>query len=141
MREYFLNSDICIDMNSKRQQKVARVLQKELSDIFQRDLRDTFGKAFITITDTEITPDLGVAYVYLSFMMVNNKEEALQDVRDTGSKIRGILGQRVRHQLRIVPELRFFLDDTADHAAKMDKLFSQIDIPKDPTDEQKGKDA
>ena len=100
-----------------------------------------FSVTFITITDTEITPDLGVAYVYLSFMMVNNKEEALQDVRDNGSKIRGILGQRVRHQLRIVPELRFFLDNSAEYAAKMDKLFSEIEIPKPPTDEQEEKDA
>lgn len=117
------------------------MLHRELSDIFQRDMNGAFGKAFITLTGTEITPDLGVAYVHLSFMMVDDKEAALEEVQAQGSKIRGILGNRVRHQLRIVPELRFFLDDTADHAAKMEKLFSQIDIPKDPEGEQGKEDA
>ena len=122
-------------MESKRQQKVARQLQKDLSDIFQKEGRSWFDNAFITVTIVRVSPDLGQARVYLSFLLNKNKEMLLEDVRQRGKSIRQELGNRVRHQLRIVPDLHFFLDDTAEYAAKMDVLFAGIDIPPAPEGE------
>jgi ribosome-binding factor A len=116
-------------MESKRQQKVARQIQKDLSDIFQKDGRSWFDNAFITVTIVRMSPDLGIARVYLSFLMAKNKGLLLDEIQDKNRQIRQLLGNRIRHQLRIVPELHFYLDDTAEYAAKMDALFAKIDIP------------
>jgi len=123
-------------MESKRQQKVARQLQKDLSDIFQKEGRSWFQNAFITVTIVRVSPDLGQARVYLSFLLNKNKEMLLQDVRERGKSIRQELGNRVRHQLRIVPDLHFYLDDTAEYAAKMDAIFAGIEIPPAPEEEK-----
>src|SRR5436190_13811573 len=116
-------------MESKRQQEVARQLQRDLSEIFQREVPHLFNGAFITVTSVRISPDLSVARVYLSFLATKNKQLLLENIQEKGKVLRQHLGDRVRHQLRIVPELNFFLDDTADYADKMDKLFSGLDIP------------
>ena len=122
-------------MESKRQQKVARQLQKDLSDIFQKEGRSWFNNAFITVTVVRISPDLSMARIYLSFLLNKNKEILLEEIRERGKQIRQELGNRVRHQLRIVPDLNFYLDDTADYAAKMELLFAGIEIPPAPEEE------
>jgi ribosome-binding factor A len=119
-------------MDSKRQQKFARQIQKDLSDIFQRDLRSQFDNAFITVTDVKVTPDLGLARAYLSFMLAKDKQGTLEDVQEKTKTIRQLLANRIRHQVRVIPELQFFLDDTADYAAKMDAIFANLDIPPAP---------
>jgi ribosome-binding factor A len=116
-------------MESKRQQKVARQIQKDLSDIFQKEGRTWFDNAFITVTVVRMSPDLGVARVYLSFLIAKNKGLLLEQIQDRSKSIRQLLGQKIRHQLRIVPEIHFYLDDTAEYAAKMDTLFAKITIP------------
>ena len=122
-------------MDSKRQQKFARQIQKDLSDIFQRDLRSQFDNAFITVTEVKVTPDLGMARAYLSFMLAKDKQGTLEDVQNKTKTIRQLLANRIRHQVRVIPELQFFLDDTADYAAKMDAIFANLDIP--PAQEEK----
>lgn len=123
-------------MESKRQQKVARQIQKDLSDIFQKEGRTWFDNAFITVTIVRMSPDLGVARVYLSFLAVKNKGLVLEQIQERSKQIRQLLGQRVRHQLRIVPEIHFYLDDTAEYAAKMDTLFAGLTIPPPPQDNE-----
>ena len=127
-------------MESKRQQKVARQLQKDLSEIFQREVPHLFNGpapgAFITVTSVRVSPDLSVARVYLSFLATKNKEMLLDSIREKSKVLRQLLGNRVRHQLRIVPELSFYLDDTIEYADKMDKLFSGLDIPPAPDEEE-----
>jgi len=130
--EHRLNYSI---MESKRQQKVSRQLQKDLSEIFQRQVPHLFNNAFITVTSVRVSPDLSVARVYLSFLATKNKGLLLETIQEKGKVIRQHLGERVRHQLRIVPELVFFMDDTAEYADKMDKLFSGLDIPPAPKEE------
>ena len=122
-------------MESKRQQKVSRQLQRDLSDIFQRDVPHLFNGAFITVTSVRVSPDLSQARVYLSFLATKNKDLLLESIQEKGKVLRQHLGERVRHQLRIVPELSFYLDDTAEYADKMDKLFSGLDIPPAPEEE------
>jgi ribosome-binding factor A len=116
-------------MESKRQQKVAKQVQKDLSEIFQREMRSNFGGAFITITDVKMTPDLGIARTYLSFMLTKDKNGLLEDIREQTKTIRSHLSARVRHQFRIIPELQFYIDDTAEYAQKIEKLFEGIVIP------------
>ena len=123
-------------MESKRQQKVARQLQKDLSEIFQREVPHLFNGAFITVTSVKISPDLSVARVYLSFLATKNKELLLETIQEKSKVLRQLLGDRVRHQLRIVPDVSFFIDDTVEYADKMDKLFQGIDIPPAPAEDE-----
>ncbi len=123
-------------MESKRQQKVARQLQKDLSEIFQREVPHLFNGAFITVTSVRVSPDLSVARVYLSFLATKNKEMLLETIREHSRTLRQHLGERVRHQLRIVPDLTYFIDDTAEYAEKMDKLFAGLDIPPAPDEDE-----
>lgn len=126
-------------MDNKRQQKFSRLIQKELSEIFQREGKAHFGNAFITVTRVDVSPDLGVARVYLSFMLAPSKQLLLEDIREKVKLIRQHLGNRIRHQARVIPELVFFLDATAEYAAKMDTLISGLNIPpateEDPDDD------
>jgi len=116
-------------MDSKRQQKFARQIQKDLGEIFQRDARSLVEGAFITVTEVKVTPDLGIARAYLSFMLVKDKEELLDTLRVQTKTIRQHLANRIRHQVRVIPELQFYLDDSAEYAAKMDDLFAGLEIP------------
>ncbi|GAB3575601.1 30S ribosome-binding factor RbfA [Spirosoma luteolum] len=122
-------------MESKRQQKVARQLQRDLSEIFQREVPHLFNGAFITVTSVRVSPDLSVARVYLSFLATKNKALLLDSIQEKGKTIRQLLGERVRHQLRIVPDLSFYIDDTVEYADKMDKLFAGLDIPPAPEED------
>ena len=122
-------------MESKRQQKVGRQIQKDLGEIFQKDANHLTHGSFVTITAVRVTPDLGIARAYLSFLPDKNKLILLETIQENTKFIRQKLADRVRHQLRIVPHLQFYIDDTAEYAAKMDLLFSNIVIPPaDPED-------
>lgn len=118
-------------MESKRQLQYAKMIQKELSEIFQRDSKHLFGKAFITVTRTEMSPDLSIAKSYLSFMLVENKFQMLDLIREKTKAIRQTLGSRIRNQARIIPELTFFLDDSSEYAMKMDAIITNLNIPKE----------
>jgi ribosome-binding factor A len=116
-------------MESKRQQKFSKQMQKDLSDIFQKDLKGAFGPAFITLTDVKMSPDLSQAKTYLSIMLAPSREETLREIRIKTNQIRNLLAGKIRHQVRIIPELQFYIDDTAEYAAKMDAIISALDIP------------
>ncbi|MBC8082766.1 MAG: ribosome-binding factor A [Hymenobacter sp.] len=118
-------------MESKRQQKVSSLLQQELATVFQRDLPHLFPGLAPGIAGVRVSPDLGVARVYLSQLLVrDNSGQAMLDlVLDNQKLIRQALAKRIRQTLRIVPELVFFLDDSAAYAAQMDQVLSQLDIP------------
>ncbi len=117
-------------MESTRQQKYGKLIQKELSDIFLHDTKSLFGNAFITVTTVRVTPDLALAKVYLSFMMVEDKQAMLDMIVKQTKPIRKMLGDRIKKQARIIPALMFYIDDTVDYANKMDEIFSKIVIPK-----------
>ena len=106
-------------MESKRQQKVGRQIQKDLGDIFQREAQHLVNGAFVTVTGVRMTPDLGIARAYLSFLPEKKKDLLFEGIQENVRFIRQKLGERVRHQLRIVPELQFYLD----------ALFANIVIP------------
>ncbi|PRY14950.1 ribosome-binding factor A [Pontibacter ummariensis] len=123
-------------MESKRQQKFSRLIQKELADIFQREVPHLFGGAYISVSIVRVSPDLGVAKVYLGVMMAKNPQEVLLEVRVNSKTIRHLLAQRIKNQVRIIPELVFYLDDSAEYAARIDKLFDNLEIPPASEDDE-----
>jgi ribosome-binding factor A len=118
-------------MDTTRQHKYSKLILRDLAEIFQRDFRDSFGPAFVTLTSVEVSPDLSVASVYISVLPSAEKERVLESIEHKKSRIRGDLGRRIGKQARIVPNLRFFLDETEENAAKMDDLFKDLEIPPD----------
>lgn len=121
-------------MESKRQQKFARLIQRDLADIFQREAKGIFGSNFVTITNVKVTPDLGIAYVYMSILAASDKQAVVDIAEDNNKMIRQVLARKIKNQVRAIPELRFFLDDTSDYVQKMDELFDTLDIP--PSDNE-----
>jgi len=118
--------------SSVRQQKFARLVQKELSEIFQRDKRGFLDNAFITIAEVKVSPDLGVAKVYISMMLAKDKQAILDKLDLHKKEIRRALGEKIRNQARIVPELAFFIDEVEENAMKMDELIKSLNIPPAP---------
>lgn len=111
-------------MQETRQNRIARLLQKELSRIFQSQTRQMRG-VMISVTRAKISPDLSVCTAYLSIFPSERGEELLQNINNNVATIRYDLGQKVRNQLRIIPELRFFIDDSLDYIDRIDTLLKQ----------------
>lgn len=130
MRNYiswFQNPKYCyFCAMSIRQEKFGKVLQKELADIFQQNRVSMFGNAFITISGVSVSPDLGYAKVYLSFLNTTNPEELLKTVNLHNKEIRHELAAKIRKAVRVIPELQFFIDDSLDYVFKMEKVFDEI---------------
>lgn len=124
-------------MDSKRQQKFSRLIQKELAEIFQRECSHLFQSTYISVSGVRVSPDLGVAKVHLSLLLSPQGRDLLKEIQVHTKTIRHELAKRIKNQVRVIPELIFYLDDTAEYAAKMDKILSQLDIPEeskeDPT--------
>ena len=131
-------------MESKRQQKFARLIQKELAEIFQRDVSHLFQSTYISVSGVAVSPDLGVAKVHLSLLLNPNGRDLLKEIKFHTKTIRHELAKRIKNQVRVIPELIFYLDDTAEYAAKMDKILSELDIPaeskEDPSNPFKNED-
>ncbi|MCC6370857.1 MAG: 30S ribosome-binding factor RbfA [Bacteroidia bacterium] len=114
-------------MESLRQQKVNKLLAKELAEIFRSEARNLFGGGFITVTGVRVSPDLSSAKVYVSIMPTSgiDKNVVFKLIEDHTSVIRRKLGAIVGKQLRIVPELMFFIDDSLDYAMKIEALLKK----------------
>lgn len=110
-------------METKRQLKISRLIYREMSEIFQLELKTQGSSALVTVTKVTVTPDLYTARVYLSIFATKNKTAKLEQIKARQSEIRGLLGQRVRHQLRSIPKLEFFVDDSLDYIEKIDNLL------------------
>ena len=109
-------------METTRQKKVSRLLQKELGQIIQQKSLE-LGRKLITVTTVRISPDLSVAKIYLSVFPPTETDKTLAAVKEIIPVIRHELGNLVRHQLRIVPELVFYLDDSLDYIEKIENLL------------------
>ena len=115
-------------LEGKRQKQVASVLEKELNDIFQRLGLSMMDGGMISISSVKITPDLFDARIYLSFFKVKDPVEALKTINDKSWEIKRELTARVRHQLRSMPQLTFYIDDTLEYVDKMEQLFKDIKV-------------
>ncbi len=119
---------------STRQLKFAKLVQKEISDVFQRDKRGLLDHAFITVADVKVSPDLGVAKIYISMMLAPDKQAVLDKLNTHKGEIRKALGDKIRNQVRIIPEIIFYLDEVEEKAQRMDQLIKNLNIPKEGKD-------
>lgn len=111
-------------MQETRQAKIARLLQKELAQIFQSQTRQMHG-VMVSVTRVKISPDLSICTAYLSVFPSEKAEEIVSNVNTNAKTIRYDLGQRIRNQVRIIPELRFFIDDSLDYIDHIDELLKK----------------
>lgn len=111
-------------MQETRQNKIARLLQKELSLIFQGQTRAMHG-VMVSVTRVRISPDLSICTAHLSIFPSERSDEIMENINKNERQIRYELGTRVRHQLRIIPELRFFIDDSLDYIDHIDELLKK----------------
>ena len=111
-------------MQETRQAKISRLLQKELAQIFQSQTRMMHG-VMVSVTRVKISPDLSICTAHLSVFPSEKAEEILNNVNANVKTIRYDLGQRIRNQVRIIPELRFFIDDSLDYIDHIDELLKK----------------
>jgi ribosome-binding factor A len=112
-------------MDSKRQKKIGRLIQKEMSEIFQREVREVVMGTMVSVTVARISPDMGNAKIYISVFPPQNKTEVYNSIRQSATTLRYLLGQRVGKQLRIIPELQFYIDDSLDYIDRIDNLLKE----------------
>ena len=110
-------------MESTRQKKVARQIQKDVAEILLHKTSSILPGALISVSKVRMSPDLSYAKVFLSVFPLKDKSAFLKSVSNHASEIRNELGRRVRHQLRIVPDLTFYIDDSLDYAENIDRLL------------------
>jgi ribosome-binding factor A len=114
-------------MQSTRQNKICRLIQQDMGDIFLREMKGVLGPSLITVTNVNITPDLSIARIYVSIMVIGqgSPDSILAIIRENTSDLRRRLGLREGKQLRIIPQLEFFLDDTLDYIDNINRLLKQ----------------
>ncbi len=109
-------------MEATRQHKIAKLLQKDLGDIFLNYARK-FPGTLISVSEVRVSPDLSIARIYLSIFPTDRQESIMESIEENHNAIRGELGNRTRHQLRVIPELFFHVDETLDRMAAIDELL------------------
>jgi len=120
----------------KRQKQVGGLIQEELNKIFQRFGLNMIDGGMVSISSVKITPDLLEARVYLSFFQVADAKEALKKIQEKAGEIKRELGNRVGQQLRRIPEVKYFRDDTLDHVFRMEEIFKKISGEKKPDNDE-----
>lgn len=118
----------------KRQKQIAGLIQEDINAIFQRLGLSMINGGMVSISSVKITPDLLEARIYLSVFNTTGNKDVLKTIQERAWEIKKELASRVKHQLRRIPELKFFLDDTLDHVFKMEELFKQIKKDENNTD-------
>jgi ribosome-binding factor A len=111
-------------METTRQNKISRLIQKELSEIFLLQTKAMNG-VLVSVSAVRISPDMSIARVYLSVFPSERGKELVANINQNMKSIRFELGNRVRHQLRIIPELKFFVDDSLDYVERIDELLKK----------------
>jgi len=112
-------------MESLRQTKVGRLLQKEIGIILQKEGVEYAPGVMLSVTVVRVSPDLGYAKVYLSVFPSKDPESVIETINKVTKSVRYLLGKKVRHQMRVIPELVFFLDDSMDYADRIDDLLNE----------------
>ena len=120
----------------KRQKQIGGLIQEELYKIFQRFGLNMLDGGMVSISSVKITPDLLEARVYLSFFQVADAQEALKKIQEKAGEIKRELGNRVRQQLRRIPEVKYFRDDTLDQVFRMEEIFKKISDEKKPDNDE-----
>ncbi len=110
-------------METTRQQKISRLIQKVSAEFFQLESHNLFDGAMITVTKVYVTKDMGIARIYLSLFATTNKQQLLLLIKRHSREVRRHVGNVLRNQLRVIPELEFFEDDSLDYIDNIDRLL------------------
>jgi ribosome-binding factor A len=124
----------------KRQKQIAGLIQEEITAVFQRLGMNMINGGMVSVSSVKVTPDLLEARIYISLFQVGDAKAVMKKISERGWEVKRELAARVKQQLRRIPELKFFHDDTLDHVFKMEEIFKQIKEEPDPTNE-KGRDT
>jgi ribosome-binding factor A len=116
---------------SKRQKQIGSLIQHEMSDIFQREGLNVIDGGMISISKVKVTPDLMEARIYLSFFQIPQPDHMLKHIKEQDWNLRKQLASRIKNQVRKIPVVQYYLDDTLDYVFKMEELFKNLNIPKD----------
>ena len=112
---------------TKKQRQVGSLIQAEFSTILQQEGAFIYGMdPLVTVTNIRMSSDLGIAYIYVSVYNVHYKQEIIKELWENLSYLRGLLGKRIRKQVRRIPRIKFFIDDTLDEVDHIDNIFSQL---------------
>lgn len=115
---------------SKRQKQVGQLIQQEMSDVFQREGLNIIDGGMISISRVYVTPDLLEARIYISFFQIPEPEKMLKAIAARDWELRKLLAARIKNQVRKIPVLHYYLDDTLDYVFKMEEVFKNLHIPK-----------
>ena len=113
-------------METKRQAQFSRLIQRNLSEIFQKKAYDWLGRIFITVTSVRMSSDLHVADVYLSFLLTEDSTSILRSIMKKNGVIRNELARRIKNQARIIPELRWHVDNMRETNSRLDEFFNSL---------------
>jgi ribosome-binding factor A len=114
----------------KRQRQVAGVIQQEMNDIFRRLALNMINGGMVSISSVKVTPDLLEARIYLSFYKVEDRNAGLKKIEDRSRELKKELAARVKHQLRRIPVIHYYIDETLEHVFRMEEIFRQINADK-----------
>ncbi len=112
-------------METKRQEKIARLIQKEMSMIFQKEMSHLGGGGMVTVTKAKISSDLSVSRVYISLLAVEDATAVIKEINENEKEIRFEFGKKIRNQLRIVPHFKFFEDDSMEYYENIERLLNK----------------
>lgn len=112
-------------MDSTRQQKIARQIQRDIAEILQKELADTLRGTLVTVTTVRVSPDLAYAKLYISIFPFECSTAILETIKEKSWYVRKLLGARIRNQLKIVPELEWFIDDSLEYIENIDNLLKE----------------
>jgi ribosome-binding factor A len=117
-----------------RQEKFAKQIQRDLGEMFQQRRHDWLSGEFVTISGVRVSPDLGDVKVYLSMFTAKARRQVMEDLELNAREIRMELARRIKNQVRKIPEITFFEDDTLDYVTKMEKIFDDLKKSEDKSD-------
>ena len=112
-------------MDSTRQQKISRQIQRDIAEILQKELSDALRGTLVTVTTVRVSPDLAYAKLYISVFPFERSGATLDLIKEKSWYVRKLLGQRIRNQLKIVPELEWFIDDSLEYIENIDNLLNK----------------
>ena len=112
-------------MDSTRQQKISRQIQRDIAEILQKELSEVTRGSLVTVTNVRVSPDLAYAKLYISIFPFERSTQVLEAIKEKSWYVRKLLGARIRNQLKIVPELEWFVDDSLEYIENIDNLLSK----------------
>ncbi len=123
-------------MESKRQKQIAQVLKRHFSSVLQLEGRYIYDDALVTVTNVRVTPDLGLAKIYLSIYNTDNKQAVLLKLEEQHHRLKQLFSQRIRKQVRRIPEFDLYIDETLDEMYRLNALFDRLKEEKTGREEE-----